>query len=64
MARRQLVSEDKDLTTNDATTEKLRQQLKVYISGTFLREVMEWTSEELETVRGRTWRNLGDGEKD
>jgi predicted nucleic acid-binding protein len=53
-----LVSEDKDLTATDATTAVLRERLKVMISGTFLREVMGWTSEDLEQVRGRTWRDL------
>ena len=53
-----LVSEDKDLTVNDKTTEQLRQQLSVLISGTFLREIMGWTSNELEEVRGRTWGDL------
>jgi predicted nucleic acid-binding protein len=53
-----LISEDKDLTTQGETTAQLRERLKVRLSGTFLREVMEWTGEELERVQGRTWRNL------
>jgi len=53
-----LVSEDKDLTAHDETTATLRKRLKVMLSGTFLREVMGWTSEELERVRGRTWQDL------
>jgi predicted nucleic acid-binding protein len=53
-----LVSEDKDLTSTDATTAMLRERLKVLLCGTFLREVMGWTSEELEQVRGRTWHDL------
>lgn len=53
-----LVSEDKDLTSTDETTAMLRERLKVLLSGTFLREVMEWTSEELEQVRGRKWHDL------
>ncbi len=53
-----LVSEDKDLTSSDETTAKLREQLKVLLSGTFLRQVMEWTSEDLEQVRRRTWHDL------
>ena len=53
-----LVSEDKDLTARDETTAKLRKRLKVLLSGTFLREVMGWTSEQLEQVRGRSWRDL------
>ena len=53
-----LVSEDKDLTAQDETTAKLRQELKVYLSGTFLREMMGWTSEELEVIRKRSWSDL------
>lgn len=32
----------------------LRSRL-VLLAGTFLREVMGWTSEELEAIRHRTW---------
>jgi len=53
-----LVSEDKDLTVQDETTTRLRQELKVLISGTFLREVMGWNSEDLEDIRHRTWRDI------
>jgi len=53
-----LVSEDKDLTAQDGTTEKLRQKLTILLSGTFLREVLGWTSEELEALRGRDWSDL------
>ncbi len=55
-----LVSEDKDLTVQDETTVDLRRHLKVLLSGTFLREVMGWTSEELESVRHRTWDKLAE----
>jgi predicted nucleic acid-binding protein len=53
-----LVSEDKDLTAQDDTTAELRKHLTVYLSGTFLREVMGWSSEELEAIRGRSWADL------
>jgi len=53
-----LVSEDKDLTSSDVTTAKLREQLRVLLSGTFLRQVMGWASADLERVRGRTWHEL------
>ena len=46
-----LVSEDKDFTVRDETTAVLREHLKVLLSGTFLREVLGWTSEELEAIR-------------
>jgi hypothetical protein len=56
-----LVSEDKGLTAQDDTTANLRKELTVMISGTFLRQVPGWTSEELERVRGRNWEDLEAG---
>jgi predicted nucleic acid-binding protein len=53
-----LVSEDKDFTAEDQTTAQLHQRLNVLLSGTFLRQVMGWTSQELEEVRRRTWSDL------
>lgn len=53
-----LVSEDKDLTIRDETTAELRRQVPVYLSGAFLREVMGWSTEQLEAVRGRKWTDL------
>jgi predicted nucleic acid-binding protein len=53
-----LVSEDKDLTIQDETTAQIRQALHVMISGTFLREVMGWKSDDLEKIRHRTWRDI------
>jgi putative PIN family toxin of toxin-antitoxin system len=53
-----LVSEDKDLTARDNTTVELRRHLTVLLSGTFLREVMGWSSEALERIRGRTWKDI------
>jgi hypothetical protein len=38
-------AEDKDLTTQDKTAAELRRYLKIMLSGTFLCEVMGWTSE-------------------
>jgi len=50
-----LVSEDKDFTTKDETTEKLRRSVQPLLCGTFLKEVMGWTSEELEEIKYRNW---------
>ncbi len=50
-----LVSEDKDLTAHDESTMELRQQVRVLLSGTFLREVMGWSGDQLEAIRYRTW---------
>lgn len=55
-----MVSEDKDLTAQDQTTALLRQKLTVLLSGTFLRRVMGWTSEQLEAIRYRKWSDLED----
>jgi predicted nucleic acid-binding protein len=52
------VSEDKDFTVQDKTTTELHRHLKVRLSGTFLREVMGWTSEELEAIRHRKWSDI------
>ena len=49
------VTQDKDLTTKDASTDKLRQSVEPMLSGTFLKEVMGWSSEELENIRHREW---------
>jgi len=53
-----LVSEDKDLTVQDESTAKLRKQVAVMLTGTFLREVMGWSGEDLERVRRRNWSDL------
>lgn len=53
-----LVSEDKDLTARDESTAELRRRLPVYLSGTFLREMMGWSSERLEAARGRRWQDI------
>ena len=53
-----LVSEDKDLTVRDDTTTELRRNVTVLLSGTFLREVMGWSSDQLEAIRHRTWHDL------
>lgn len=50
-----LVSEDKDFTIQDESTAELRSHLRPILSGTFLREGMGWSSEELEAVRHRQW---------
>ena len=53
-----LVSEDKDFTAQNETTAKLHGQLNALLSGTFLRQVMGWTSNELEAIRHRKWSDL------
>jgi predicted nucleic acid-binding protein len=53
-----VVSEDKDLTAQDESTAELRRFTRPILSGTFLREVMGWTSEELEAIRHRRWSDM------
>jgi predicted nucleic acid-binding protein len=52
------VTEDKDFTDEAATTSEVRRRLNIMRPVIFLREVLGWTSEELERVRKRTWRDL------
>lgn len=52
-----LISSDKDLTEPG---EPVHQYLKVLLPGAFLREHMEWTSETLEAIRARNWKDLSD----
>lgn len=50
-----LVSNDKDLTAEDESTERLRQLVRPIQVGTFLKEVMGWKDNELEKIRRRNW---------
>lgn len=47
------VSEDKHFTEKSEQTAALHQRLNIMLSGTFLREVMKWTSAQLEEVRAK-----------
>ena len=53
-----LVSTDQDFTAGDDTTVELRRHLKPIQPGSFLREVMGWTSEELSAIERRRWTDL------
>lgn len=53
-----LVSEDKDFTDRGETTGQLHEQLTVVLPGTFLRQVLGWTSDQLEEIRRRSWLDL------
>lgn len=50
-----LISSDKDLT---APNEPIHQHLKILLPGTFLRVHLGWTSEQLEAIRNRTWKDV------
>ena len=47
------VSEDKHFTEKSEQKAALHQRLNIMLSGTFLREVMKWTSAQLDEVRVR-----------
>lgn len=52
------ISQDKHFTQKTAANAKLHDQLTIMLSGTFLRQVMDWSSEDLERVRQRTIEDL------
>ncbi|GFP22576.1 hypothetical protein HKBW3S09_00043 [Candidatus Hakubella thermalkaliphila] len=53
-----LVSTDTDLTDVNETTSELRQLVTPLRVGSFLREVMRWSSEDLEVIKHRRWSDL------
>ena len=53
-----LVTNDTDFTAQHSTTKNFQQKLTPMTAGRFLKEVMGWTSEELEGVRERGWGEL------
>jgi predicted nucleic acid-binding protein len=53
-----LVSTDRDFTDVDDTTTELRRYLKSLRPGSFLREIMGWTSEALSAIERRRWIDL------
>lgn len=52
-----LVTSDKDFTDPN---EPIRNQLNVRLPGSFLREFMGWTSEQLEAISHRNWENMAE----
>jgi hypothetical protein len=54
-----LVTYDRDFTDQDQTTAKVRRAIPgIILPPVFLRDVMGWTSEELEMIRFREWSDL------
>ena len=49
------VSDDKDFTEQSASTQELHRRLTIMRPVIFLREMMGWSSAELEKVRQRNW---------
>jgi predicted nucleic acid-binding protein len=55
------VTYDRDFTEEDTTTQRVRQAISgIRLPPVFLREVMGWTSEELEAIRHREWSDIED----
>jgi predicted nucleic acid-binding protein len=53
---------DKDFTDKDETTREVRAAIPgIMLPPVFLREVMNWTSDELEQIRHRTWADFEGG---
>ena len=53
------VTYDRDFTDEDETTRRVREAIPgIMLPPVFLRDVMGWTSEELEAIRGRDWGDL------
>ncbi|MBI2760610.1 MAG: hypothetical protein HYX51_04190 [Chloroflexi bacterium] len=52
------VTSDRDFTDPGATADRFRTRVRVMLPAVFLRDVMGWTSDELEAVRNRTWDDM------
>lgn len=53
------VTYDRDFTDENETTEKVRQAIPgIMMPPVFLRDIMGWTSEELEEIRNRNWEDF------
>ena len=53
------VTLDRDFTDEDDTTQRIRAVLSgIMLPAVFLRDVMGWTSDQLEQIRGREWIDL------
>lgn len=55
------VTNDRDFTDPGATAERFRQRVRVMLPGSFLRDMLGWSSEALETIRDRRWGDLVGG---
>jgi predicted nucleic acid-binding protein len=54
-----LVTYDDDFTSNDETAEKVREAIPgIILPPVFLRDVLGWTSEQLEQIRARNWEEI------
>jgi predicted nucleic acid-binding protein len=56
------VTSDRDFTDPDATAQRFRDRVRVMLPAVFLRDVLGWEAQALETMRNRTWADLPDPE--
>lgn len=52
------VSNDRDFTAPGATADRLNARVRIMLVAVFLREVLGWSPESLETIRNRQWEDL------
>jgi len=52
------VTSDRDFTDPDATAQRLRDRVRIMLPAVFLRDVLGWEADALETIRNRTWRDI------
>ncbi|MBL8132046.1 MAG: PIN domain-containing protein [Anaerolineae bacterium] len=53
-----LVTQDRDFTDRNPATQTLHELLNIVLPGTFLRNHLGWSSEDLEAIRSRTWADI------
>jgi predicted nucleic acid-binding protein len=52
------VTNDRDFTDPGATAERFQRRVRVMLAAVFLRDVLGWSPEALEAVRGRSWEGV------
>lgn len=52
------VTNDRDFTAPGATAERLNARVRIMLVAVFLRDVLGWSPEALETIRDRRWEDL------
>ena len=52
------VTNDRDFTDPGATAERFRERVRVMRPAIFLRDVLGWSSEQLEVIRHRRWEDI------
>ncbi len=52
------VTNDRDFTAPGATAERLNARVRITLVAVFLRDVLGWSPEALETIRDRRWEDL------